>query len=166
MRSTLGVLQTLLYLSPKRNLLYVTDTRGGIPSRKLEHLSCFYPGLLALGVHTLENDTSINKHDIELHRWAAEGLAHTCWTLYGESPTGLAPEEAQFQSRFLTGVPKTKTYEERWMSGVLAWEAQGNPGGKPPGIAQLAGLVTNDSAAARDYTIRTAPYYLRPEVGS
>ena len=59
LRATRGILETLFYLSPERNLLYVTDTHGGIPTRKFEHLLCFYPGLLALALHTLENDTSI-----------------------------------------------------------------------------------------------------------
>jgi mannosyl-oligosaccharide alpha-1,2-mannosidase len=164
MRATRGILETLLYLSPTRNLLYVTDTRSGIPSQKFEHLSCFYPGLLALGVQSLASDMSLSERDKTLHHWAAEGLAHTCWTMYGESESGLGPEEVQFASRFLTGVPKTKKFEERWMSNVWKWEGEGSPGGKPPGVAHLAELVRKDSGVKRDYTTRAAPYYLRPEV--
>jgi len=165
-RATRGILETLFYLSPTRNLLYVTDTWAGIPSRKFEHLSCFYPGLLALGAQSLASEMSISERDKTLHRWAAEGLAHTCWTMYGESESGLGPEEAEFHSRFMKGVPKTKTWEERWIRSVWKWEDEGSPGGKPPGVAHLSGLIMKDSkesGAKRDYIIRTAHYYLRPE---
>lgn len=164
LRATRGILDTLLYLSPTRQLLYVTDALGDTPSRRLEHLSCFYPGLLALGVHSLTSDTShptVPKHDLALQRWAAEGLAHTCWAMYGESVTGLAPEEALFAS---AGLPVTKTFTERWMNHVRAWESEGSPGGKPPGVANLAELVMKGSGVARDYATRKGQYLLRPEV--
>lgn len=51
-------------------MLYVTDISFGEPTYKFEHLSCFLPGLLALGVHTLE----LSPRDLERHSWAAEGL--------------------------------------------------------------------------------------------
>jgi mannosyl-oligosaccharide alpha-1,2-mannosidase len=145
-------------------LLYVTDTFGDIPSRKFEHLSCFYPGLLALGVRSFVSDTSVPDYDKLLHRWAAEGLAHTCWTMYGESASGLAPEEAQFASAHLIGVPKTTTFKERWMNHVRIWEAEGGLRGKPPGVARLAELVMKDTGINRDYTTRVGQYLLRPEV--
>ncbi|KAF8582178.1 glycoside hydrolase family 47 protein [Ramaria rubella] len=163
LRATKGILETLLYLSPTRHLLYITDTWSDIPTRKLEHLACFYPGLLALGAQALSNDTTISQRDKSLHHWAAEGLAHTCWTMYGESKSGLAPEEAQFVSGFLQGVPKTKTFTERWINHVWTWEAEGSPGGKPPGVGNLAELMMKGSGVDRDYTARTASYLLRPE---
>ena len=165
LRATRGILETLFHLSPERNMLYVTDTHGGIPTRKFEHLSCFYPGLLALALHTLENDTSIPARDKTLHRWAAEGLAHTCWTMYHESESGLGPEEAQFESRVLAGASKTQVWAERWMSHVWRWEEEGRPAGKPPGVANLAKPVRKEPGVKRDYTTHASPYYLRPEVG-
>ncbi|KAG5223216.1 glycoside hydrolase family protein [Salix suchowensis] len=48
-----GIINRLLYLSPTRKQLYVTDTSRGTPTHNLEHLACFLPGLLALGAHTL-----------------------------------------------------------------------------------------------------------------
>lgn len=164
LRATRGILDTLLYLSPTRRLLYITDTSADLPSRKFEHLSCFYPGLLTLGVFSLQHDMSIPEHERLMHRWAAEGLAHTCWTMYGESVSGLGPEEAQFDFRHLAGVPTTNIYAERWMSHVRLWEAEGSPGGKPPGVAHLAELVMKDSGVTRDYATKSAPYLLRPEV--
>lgn len=45
----------MLYLSEARNLLYVTDTnRDFRPSHNFEHLSCFLPGLFAVGADQLE----------------------------------------------------------------------------------------------------------------
>lgn len=69
MNAVRGILGNLVFLSPKRNLLYITDTTGLIPSRKFEHLSCFFPGLLALGAETLP-DSVMSQQERELHMWA------------------------------------------------------------------------------------------------
>ncbi|KAE9399903.1 glycoside hydrolase family 47 protein [Gymnopus androsaceus JB14] len=125
LRATTHIITNLLFLSPKRHLLYVTDTvlsteeHRARPSHIFEHLSCFLPGLLALGAHTLPLDDlaslGINLEDLgnesifgyagkgykllagynlkTLHMWAAEGLAQTCWLSYADMPTGLGPDE-------------------------------------------------------------------------
>ncbi|KAJ3720975.1 glycoside hydrolase family 47 protein [Lentinula raphanica] len=125
LRATTHIITELLMLSPKRHLLYVTDTtfstneHRGRPSHTFEHLSCFLPGLLALGAHTLPLDDlaslGIDLNEIgnesmfgrsgkgymllsgynlkTLHMWAAEGLAQTCWLSYADMPTGLGPDE-------------------------------------------------------------------------
>ncbi|KIJ46884.1 glycoside hydrolase family 47 protein [Sphaerobolus stellatus SS14] len=162
-RSTRGVLDTLLYLSPTRNLLYVTDTVSDIPTRKLEHLSCFYPGLLALAGQILDSDnTFMTERDKNLHRWSAEGLAHTCWVMYGESPSGLGPEEAIFDYPPTDHSSSSSARRDmRWMHNLQEWEQNGSPGGKPPGVANLASLMTNINH--RDYRVRTSSYLLRPE---
>lgn len=49
----------------------------------MDHLSCFYPGMLALG---LLNDL----HPDQLI--LAQGLTHTCYHMYEAMPTGIAPE--------------------------------------------------------------------------
>ncbi len=63
----------------------------GPPSPVMDHLSCFYPGMLALGV------------EFGLHpgnQPMAENLTHTCYHMYNStSPTGLAPEIFQFNSQ-------------------------------------------------------------------
>ena len=110
MRTTTGILTTLFYITPKRGLLYVTDVAHtqtkAVPSRKFEHLSCFLPGLLALGVHTLPPSAfrlpdglpanvteELSHHNLrELHMMAAEGLAESCWLMYADEPSGLGPE--------------------------------------------------------------------------
>ncbi|KAG6909347.1 hypothetical protein DXG01_000947 [Tephrocybe rancida] len=129
LRATTHIITKLLYLSPTRHLLYVTDeamdkTGNAYPTHTFEHLSCFLPGLLALGAHTLplDNLESIGIHldDIDasgtfgsarinherlagynlkkLHLWAAEGLAQTCYLTYADQPTGLGPDEMIFKT--------------------------------------------------------------------
>jgi hypothetical protein len=93
------------------------------PSHHLEHLSCFLPGLLALGAHTLPLDdlasmginldylakdlqpefkadyAKISAYDLkDLHMWAAEGLAQTCYLTYADQPVGLGPDEVMIYS--------------------------------------------------------------------
>lgn len=80
--SATSIIDKLLFLSPKRGLLYVTDTVDGTPSGNLEHLSCFLGGLLALGTATIPGLP-------KTHLWAAEGLTHTCWITYADTATGL-----------------------------------------------------------------------------
>lgn len=53
---------------------------------KMDHLSCFLPGLLALGVMTGAANDSMG--ELEL----AAGLAETCARMWTDTPTGLAPE--------------------------------------------------------------------------
>jgi len=55
-----------------------------------EHLACFLPGTLALGViHGLDPS----------HRQMAEELMKTCYEMYRSTPTGLSPEVAVFNMR-------------------------------------------------------------------
>ncbi|KAI8319717.1 glycoside hydrolase [Martensiomyces pterosporus] len=55
--------------------------------REMEHLACFYPGLLALGAHVLDRP-----QDLVM----AEELTRTCYLSYKLSPTGLGPEKFEF----------------------------------------------------------------------
>ena len=124
LRSMAGILSHNLYLSPVRSMLYVTDVTGNIgqyPSRKFEHLSCFFPGLLALGVARLPAEVfeeprlaallrGVRGEEEELadmwmgerqrHAWAAMGLATSCATVYSDMPAGLGPDEVVFMSRW------------------------------------------------------------------
>ncbi|KAH6916039.1 mannosidase [Coprinopsis sp. MPI-PUGE-AT-0042] len=138
LHATNHILTNLLYLSPNRQLLYVTDTRntleGETPSHVFEHLSCFLPGLLALGAHTLPLDKlsesgidiarlgaearfgdankahrTVSGFNIKkLHLWAAEGLAQSCWLSYADQPTGLGPDEMVMRSY----KPDTYTWDD------------------------------------------------------
>lgn len=196
LRTTTHILSNLLYVSPKRGLLYVTDVstptheHAGRPSHKMEHLACFLPGLLALGAHTLPLD-DLAAHGIDLralgegfgwaergyamlarapslrevHMWAAAGLADTCYMLYADQPTGLAPEDIV--------VKPAEGGGRQWLDEVEAWRRARRLSGRrfPPGVGQSITPVVyteqerlTGTGKGRDYVIRNPMYLLRPEV--
>jgi len=57
---------------------------------QMDHLVCFFPGLLALGA-----EGPSEKSHLEL----AKKLMETCWQMYASMPTGLAPEVATFHTK-------------------------------------------------------------------
>lgn len=183
-----GAIENLLYLSPSRQILYVTDVRadndasnGVEPSRVFEHLSCFFPGLLALGAHMLADE--LPSETRALHAWAAEGLAYSCYLMYADSSIGLAPEEAVFERRDRgqlrpggewiplptdKGFPSLRR-DERWIDAVRKWQAQGAKG-SPPGVPLhgtsegVARPKPGSSQDSKDYFALKSTYLLRPEV--
>src|SRR6201999_2541616 len=134
------------------------------------HLSCFYPGLLSLGVELLTTSgpgVELSSSLKERHQWAAEAIAETCWVMYADNPTGLGSEEIVFDRPML---PKTSSpvpnlndtvptpprpappqYTQvdanynRWWEAVDEWEAQGRLNASVPGVhnKQRKGVVTN-----------------------
>lgn len=92
----------------------------------------------------------------QLHTWAAEGLAHTCWIMYADQASGLAPELA------LMHTWPADWRDGRWIDHVEAWQRAGAPGGKPPGVHEPAPPAA--AGAAKDYTIAVGTYLSRPEV--
>lgn len=150
LRAVESIIDTLLYVTPTRNLLYVTDTNSGMPSFKFEHLSCFLPGMLALGVHTLDLPLPTR----ELHTWAAEGIATTCWLTYADQASGLGPDE-------MTMSHPTPFMSAKWTKLLADWEAAGRPGGVPPGLGPSQ---PERDSARRDYQALKTTYLLRPEV--
>lgn len=159
-----SIITNLLYLSPNRNLLYVTDTYNDVPSHAFEHLSCFLPGLLILGANTL----SLSEHEKQVHSWAAEGLANTCYLMYADQSIGLGPDVVvmakgnyNVNASYLDDSPEsqlTPITEGRWFDHLQLWEAQGKPGGIPPGLEEIPPTVEN-----QDYVVRDPGYFLRPE---
>jgi len=154
LRSVNAILAHLTYISPRRQLLYVTDTIVGPdgrmpPSHIFEHLTCFLPGVLALGAATLPNAP-------RTHMWAAQGLAQTCWTLYADSPTGLSPDEVRISMEF---APNDGKWDGLWATHLAQWEQSGERG-DPPGV-RLAEPVKE--ASQREYNATKAAYLLRPE---
>jgi hypothetical protein len=150
-----GIIEHLLYVSPKRGLLYVTDVEGRarVPSGTLEHLSCFLAGLFALGHATLPNPP-------ETHLWAAEGLATTCWLTYADTATGLGPDEVTF--RPLGG--RHELPERRWAYMLKQWEADGRVG-VPPGVGDALPVEDPADIDAREWrSTGRMGYLLRPEV--
>lgn len=89
--STQDVLRNLVGFTQPSHMAYLGRRfrLGGNqpPSPVMDHLSCFYPGMLALGgmYQVLPNTRAL-----------AENLTHTCYRMYEATPTGLAPEIFQF----------------------------------------------------------------------
>lgn len=194
-RMTTHVINNLMFISPQRHLVYVTDMstyklEDTRVTHHFEHLSCFFPGLLALGVKMLPLDdlesVGINVEELtrdllprdrggyealsefnltDLHLWAAEAIAQTCYITYADQPTGLGPETVSMRAGGKFGIT-------RWMSAVRAWDRQGRRG-PPPGVgdklpwSEPPGLVSTKerdrATVTRDYGVRNIAYYLRPE---
>ncbi|GBE86241.1 seven-hairpin glycosidase [Sparassis crispa] len=165
LRTINHILTHLLYISDTRGLVYVTDTNTAsyVPTHRFEHLSCFFPGLLALGAHTLnfslaDLDPStlgpdglrsyelLKKYDLRsLHMWAAEGIATSCWLMYADQSSGLGPEEVTMRPRTddshqlstkFTGGPKGGPVVQGgllWIDEMERWRKSGARG-VPPGL--------------------------------
>jgi len=57
-KSATGIINNLVYQTSTRGLLYVVDTTYTTFRHRLEHLSCYLPGILALGASAL-SDTEL-----------------------------------------------------------------------------------------------------------
>ncbi|KAI6010684.1 glycoside hydrolase family 47 protein [Pisolithus orientalis] len=152
LKSVRAIIENLFFLSPNRKLLYVTDMNRGTVSRTFEHLSCFLPGLLVLGTKMIDMPPS----DRELHEWAAQGLAYTCYVSYADQPSGLGPDEMVMDPWTINDGSSGQ-----WISHVKAWIEEGKPGGVPPGLHEPAPAK---DGSAQDYRIKKTDYLLRPEV--
>ncbi|KAF5346464.1 hypothetical protein D9756_010070 [Leucocoprinus leucothites] len=144
-----GIVNNLLRVTPERELLYVTSQIRTDPTNNFEHLACFLPGLLALGARTLPFSL-LPPDKAEHHKWAAEGLAHTCYLTYADSRSGLGPDEVQMNDA------------GKWMDFVRGWERVGRPHAIPPGLKEPA-PVRKPGKDTRDYFVKRPAYYLRPE---
>ncbi|KAF5371378.1 hypothetical protein D9615_009662 [Tricholomella constricta] len=140
-----GILDKLLYITPTRELLYVGSTNRGNALHNLEHLACFLPGVLALGAHTIPANLLPEKTR-ERHRWAAEGLAYTCYISYADQKSGMGPDGLSMKAGTL------------WVERLAEWEAGGRAG-KPPGTKEGG----RRDRGQRDYETGSAVYLLRPE---
>ncbi|KAG8903995.1 hypothetical protein FRB99_002407 [Tulasnella sp. 403] len=156
-RAVNGIIENLLYLSPTRHLLYVTDIPSaavGRPSGKLEHLSCFLPGMIALGAKYLKGEPGFDSDMEELWSWAAQGLGETCWVTYADQASGLGPDEVLFQ--LWPGNPK----DGLWISHVRDWKVR-RDGETPPGVK--GGVPLRGASGQTDYAMKLNAYQLRPE---
>lgn len=154
------ILTTLFYISPTRHLVYVTDTTSAdrfVPSHVFEHLSCFLPGLLALGANTLPLDNlasmgidldelSRNYAPIpkagyaklrdfnlkDVHMWAAESLAQSCVLTYADQPSGLGPDEVKMYTSPEPAkqlIKQNRGGGEKWVDTLVKWKNAGARGG-------------------------------------
>ncbi|KAI6101362.1 glycoside hydrolase family 47 protein [Pisolithus sp. B1] len=152
LKSARAIVENLFFLSPNRKLLYVTDTNRRAVTRTFEHLSCFLPGLFALGTKMID----MPPNDRELHEWAAQGLAYTCYVSYADQPCGLGADEMVMDPWLINDGSSG-----RWIDHVNAWIEEGRPGGVPPGLHEPPPVK---GGGTRDYRIKKNDYLLRPEV--
>ncbi|XP_012884791.1 PREDICTED: endoplasmic reticulum mannosyl-oligosaccharide 1,2-alpha-mannosidase [Dipodomys ordii] len=82
-----GIKTHLLRHSQPRKLTFVGELAHGRFSAKMDHLVCFLPGTLALGVHH-----GLPGNHMEL----AQALMETCYQMNRQMETGLSPEIAHF----------------------------------------------------------------------
>jgi hypothetical protein len=84
-----------LVQSTPHGLIYVGMLGGDgkfIP--KMDHLTCFFPALLTLGVM---NGASTSTYKAEVHISLAKDLASTCYMMYQSFPSKLSPEIVVFE---------------------------------------------------------------------
>jgi hypothetical protein len=90
-------------------LTYLADAHwsGGDrarPDHSMEHLTCFSAGWLALGAQ-YQTDAGRRRRHMKL----AEDIAFTCWQMYAQQPTGIAPERVK-QMRMDLTMTDTREY--------------------------------------------------------
>lgn len=149
LRTMRGIMDHNMFLSPTRSFVYVTDVsaKSGMPSRRFEHLSCFLPGLLALGAARIPPkdfapfseiaEPGMPPSEYERHVWAAAGLAIGCATTYEDMPTGLGADEVLITTltdleREWQRQDRKKQLEGNRIHGNRAREASPNPEPAPP----------------------------------
>ncbi|XP_069333237.1 LOW QUALITY PROTEIN: endoplasmic reticulum mannosyl-oligosaccharide 1,2-alpha-mannosidase [Eulemur rufifrons] len=82
-----GIKTHLLQRSEPSKLIFVGELAHGRFSTKMDHLVCFLPGTLALGVH----------HGLPAdHMQLAQELMETCYQMNHQMETGLSPEIVHF----------------------------------------------------------------------
>jgi hypothetical protein len=101
-----GIRKHLITHTREANLQFVAELPRGIGgplSPKMDHLVCFLPGSIALGVTGGLTEAEARR----LPSWSpdkaqqmqlARELTKTCWGMYATTATGLAPEIAWFQA--------------------------------------------------------------------
>ncbi|KAK9842510.1 hypothetical protein WJX81_003419 [Elliptochloris bilobata] len=88
------MLDRLVYKNEASGLTYVAEIRNNRMVRhKMDHLACFVAGMLALGAHA----GAVAGHKAAEFLEVAEELGETCWQMYDQMPTGLAPEWVEFR---------------------------------------------------------------------
>lgn len=91
-----GAILLLLKKSIPSNYVYLSeyDSNSNKNILKMDHLSCYTPGMLALGAYSDPNgiDSFRAMRDLKI----AKDLMNTCYQMYNKQITGLAPEFVNF----------------------------------------------------------------------
>lgn len=102
--SVAGVQKHLVRKTAKSGLTFIGELEHGIGgplSPKMDHLVCFYGGLLAVGATNGLTYQEAKKQPFwneerESHFKLGEELTYTCYRMYKDVPTGLSPEIVVF----------------------------------------------------------------------
>jgi mannosyl-oligosaccharide alpha-1,2-mannosidase len=167
MEAMRAALRNLVYLSPTRNLMYVTDVIKDKPVGNMQHLSCYFPALLALVNHLLPDTVYSSTIEKETFALAAEGLAETCYILYEDQISGLGPEEVKFYST-VSGDDDAIHKAGTWMELMEKWIEEGKNLDRKdvPGSHRFNPLksLRTETSRAKEYSVKDSGWYLRPEV--
>jgi len=89
-----GLHRELVQRSKPRGLTYLAELEEKKISHKMDHLACFMGGNLALGAYTNPDglDSPRAKRDLRL----GKALAYTCYQMYSNHKSGIAPEFVKF----------------------------------------------------------------------
>jgi hypothetical protein len=77
-------------------LLFVTEYKSGDQVSEFEHLTCFAPGMIALGTQ-VRNLTAYPQQERDEHWKIASELLRTCVYLYDNQPCGIAADTVRFE---------------------------------------------------------------------
>ncbi|PPR01327.1 hypothetical protein CVT24_006329 [Panaeolus cyanescens] len=153
-KSANGIIKNLLYITANRGLVYVGDIVNGRFVHRLEHLSCFLPGVFALGAHMLPS-SALSDAERTMHLRAAKALGYTCAISYADQVSGLGPDEMS-----MPGTGKL------WIDEVEKWEKAGGEKSEK-GEKGCPGLTEpereGDSAKWDYFNNWPNAYLLRPE---
>ena len=98
-----GLIEKLLLTSSIDELAFVSDWNGRYNNRKMDHLVCFVPGMLALGAYTNPEgiDSIRSKRDLSI----AKALMYTCYQMYHRMKSGISAEYVEFPENqdFISG---------------------------------------------------------------
>jgi mannosyl-oligosaccharide alpha-1,2-mannosidase len=116
-----GIRKHLIIPTKHAKLSFVAELPqgiGGMLSPKMDHLVCFLPGAIALGVtggltekdaRKLSSWTAKKSEDMKL----AKELMKTCWGMYKVTETGIGPEIAWFNAEEASLQPHSGPYPMR-----------------------------------------------------
>eukprot|EP01060_Flectonema_neradi_P000590 TRINITY_DN10363_c0_g1_i1.p1 TRINITY_DN10363_c0_g1~~TRINITY_DN10363_c0_g1_i1.p1 ORF type:complete len:589 (+),score=129.25 TRINITY_DN10363_c0_g1_i1:47-1813(+) len=101
-----GIMKRLVQKANNK-LAYVAEYKRGGLFHKMDHLACFSGGMLALGVQELERSDDVDGAKILK---TAEEITETCYHMYHNTPTGVAPEIVEFHGGEMTIPGRRSSY--------------------------------------------------------
>eukprot|EP00939_MAST-03C_sp_MAST-3C-sp1_P000143 g143.t1 len=95
-------------LGQSGHLKFVGERHGRSFQKKMEHLTCFVGGMLALG--SVNDPQGVDSARAQRDMRNAKSIAYTCYRMYRDTPTGLSPEFVTFDNNGHILVGSVKYY--------------------------------------------------------